>query len=120
MDESLPGRRAISPVELLFHVGGGGGGGCVQSGGGVNGGGVAHSGDGGYFQSGGVDVVHGGGGGGVRGGGGSNIVSLLLIGLIIFDIEMKVLSLWMGTCIHRSLLSSLRSRDRHRAWSICN
>ena len=41
MDESLPGRRAISPVELLFRGGGGGG---VQS---------------------------GGGGGGVRGGGGS-------------------------------------------------
>ena len=38
MDESLPGRRAISPVELLVH--GGGGGGCVQSGGGgVRGGG---------------------------------------------------------------------------------
>lgn len=51
MDESLPGRRAISPVELLVHGGGGG----VQSGGGGNaggdGGGVAHSGDGGYVQS---------------------------------------------------------------------
>ena len=53
MDESLPGRRAISPVELLVH--GGGGGGCVQSGGG--------------------GVVHGGC---VKGGGGSNIVSFTI------------------------------------------
>ena len=55
MGESLPGRRAISPVELLVH--GGGGGGCVQSDGGV---------------------VHGGSGGCVKGGGGSNIVSFTI------------------------------------------
>ena len=45
---------------------------------------------------------------------------LLLTGLIIFDKEIKVLFEGMGTGIHRSLLSSLCSRDRHRAWSICN
>ena len=49
MGESLPGRRAISPVELLVN-----GGGCAQSG-----------------------VQSGGGGGGVRGGGGS-IVSIAI------------------------------------------
>ena len=54
MGESLPGRRAISPVELLVH---GDGGGCVQSDGGV---------------------VHGGSGGCVKGGGGSNIVSIAI------------------------------------------
>ena len=47
---------------------------------------------------------------------------LLLIGLPILDkeIDLKVLFEGMGTSIHRSLLSSLCSRDRHRAWSICN
>ena len=60
MDESLPGRRAISPVELLFH-------GVVVV----------------VFKV--VVVV-------VFGGVEAVVLSvLLLIGLIIFDIEIKVL-----------------------------
>ena len=98
MDESLPGRRVISPVELLVH-------GVVVV----------------VFKVvvvvllfTVVTVV-------VFGVVGAVILSvLLLIGLIIFDKEMKISLKGMGTGIHRSLLSSLRSRDRHRAWSICN
>ena len=90
MGESLPGRRAISPVELLVH-------GVVVV----------------VFK---VVVV-------VSGGVEAVILSvLLLIGLPILEkeIDLKVLFEGMGTSIHRSLLSSLCSRDRHRAWSICN
>ena len=95
MGESLPGRRAISPVELLVHS-------VVV-----------------VFKV--VVVVFTVVAVVVFGVVGAVMLSiLLLIGLIIFDKEMKISLKGMGTGIHRSLLSSLRSRDRHRAWSICN
>ena len=85
MDESLPGRRAISPVELLVH--GGGGGGCVQSGGG------------GCVQS---------GGGGVRGGGGSNIVSIAIATICTFLFHF-IIALFIN--IHKRSILNLQTKS---------